>query len=218
MKAIASTVIALALAAGTLPSLARAQTYQFPWAAGGKRVITTGYEGDPVSQHAGFAEDVFALDFAVPGGRDASAGTAATTIGSGKVVTATCNRNPQGQLIDWGCRIKVRHPGGDRSQYAHLREGSPIKKGSIVCPGGFVGTVGSTGNARGAHLHLNLYDGTIDAQGDPIKPEPLQGRTDGSTPGACAAQAGFRAGQTWWRCAGSISCEGDPCSQSHPCY
>lgn len=199
------------------PAGAGAQAYQFPWEAGGKRIITTGYEGDPAGGHSGFAEDIFALDFAIQGGKDASAGTAATTIGTGKVVTSTCDR--QGAVLrGWGCRIKVRHPGGDRSQYAHLQEGSPIKKGSVLCPGAAVGKVGATGNASGAHLHINLYAGTLQVQGDPIKPEPLQGRADGSTPGTCAAQSGFLRHQAWWRCSGSLSCEGEPCSQNRPCH
>ena len=42
--------------------------------------------------------------------------------------------------------------------YAHLSSAAVIK-GQVVMPGQFVGYVGDTGNARGCHLHFELWSG-----------------------------------------------------------
>ena len=50
-------------------------------------------------------------------------------------------------------------PGGDRHYYAHLNSVADIKIGQRVAPGDVLGTVGTTGNARGTppHLHYGVY-------------------------------------------------------------
>jgi murein DD-endopeptidase MepM/ murein hydrolase activator NlpD len=66
-----------------------------------------------------------------------------------------------------GKQVWVLGPGGERHYYAHLddwREG--LETGDLVAPGEPLGTVGTTGNARGTppHLHYGVYgkDGAYD--------------------------------------------------------
>lgn len=53
--------------------------------------------------------------------------------------------------------IRVLHPNGMVSGYAHLREMPDIPNGVKVGAGDVIGIVGSTGKSTGAHLHLTLW-------------------------------------------------------------
>jgi murein DD-endopeptidase MepM/ murein hydrolase activator NlpD len=56
--------------------------------------------------------------------------------------------------------------------YAHLATRAPVFKGQIVQPGQQIGTVGQTGNARGCHLHFELWLGKYYRGGHPVDPMP----------------------------------------------
>jgi murein DD-endopeptidase MepM/ murein hydrolase activator NlpD len=56
--------------------------------------------------------------------------------------------------------------------YAHLATRAPVRKGQIVLPGQQIGTVGQTGNARGCHLHFELWVGKYYRGGYPVDPMP----------------------------------------------
>ena len=56
--------------------------------------------------------------------------------------------------------------------YAHLATRAPVSKGQIVMPGQQVGVVGQTGNARGCHLHFELWLGKWYRGGHPVNPLP----------------------------------------------
>jgi murein DD-endopeptidase MepM/ murein hydrolase activator NlpD len=43
--------------------------------------------------------------------------------------------------------------------YMHLEQRSPFRKGDAVATGQRIGSVGDSGNARGCHLHLELWSG-----------------------------------------------------------
>jgi murein DD-endopeptidase MepM/ murein hydrolase activator NlpD len=66
---------------------------------------------------------------------------------------------------------------GDRTEidyvYMHLDQPSPFSPGDRVYTGQTIGAVGDTGNARGCHLHFELWDapGWYDG-GDPFDPLP----------------------------------------------
>jgi murein DD-endopeptidase MepM/ murein hydrolase activator NlpD len=54
--------------------------------------------------------------------------------------------------------VKIMHPSGKTTYYAHLRSHSALRAGQIVKAGQLVGYVGMTGNAKGTvpHLHFEL--------------------------------------------------------------
>lgn len=56
----------------------------------------------------------------------------------------------------YGKHICIRHDDGMVSLYAHLSR-VLVKVGQKVCMGACIGIMGSTGNATGAHLHLELH-------------------------------------------------------------
>ena len=69
-------------------------------------------------------------------------------------IVARIGENRLGGTVVW-----VLGPGGDRHYYAHLNSVADIKTGQRLVPGDVLGTVGTTGNARGTppHLHYGVY-------------------------------------------------------------
>lgn len=58
--------------------------------------------------------------------------------------------------------------------YMHLSEPSPLAKGARVLTGQAIGNVGDTGDARGCHLHFELWTGPgWYTGGAPIDPQPF---------------------------------------------
>lgn len=99
---------------------------------------------DPEENHMG-------VDFSAP------VGTPIFATGSG-IVDFTGNSD------DLGNNIIIDHQNGYKSSYSHLKD-IKVRKGRSVNKGNIIGTVGSTGNTTGAHLH---YEITKD--GKPIDP------------------------------------------------
>lgn len=59
-----------------------------------------------------------------------------------------------------GRQVWVLGPARERHYYAHLEDWQPgLSEGDVVHPGSPLGTVGTTGNARGTppHLHYGIY-------------------------------------------------------------
>ena len=59
----------------------------------------------------------------------------------------------------YGNLIKISHPGGNETRYAHLsafadglRAGQPVKAGDLI------GYIGTSGRSTGPHLHFELYE------------------------------------------------------------
>ena len=59
----------------------------------------------------------------------------------------------------FGIAVKLRHPGGYVTKYAHLSGLSGYRRGDRVRAGDVIGYVGDTGNARGTppHLHFEIW-------------------------------------------------------------
>jgi len=60
-----------------------------------------------------------------------------------------------------GNYVYTANPGGESFRYMHLDKIANIKAGDVLKAGDFIGTVGDTGNAVGAgvHLHFEVRDG-----------------------------------------------------------
>jgi murein DD-endopeptidase MepM/ murein hydrolase activator NlpD len=68
-----------------------------------------------------------------------------------------------------GHYIVISGKGTNRDyMYAHLARRSPLKPGTRVKTGQRIGVVGETGNARGCHLHFEVWKGAWYGGGSPI--------------------------------------------------
>ncbi|MBI3160413.1 MAG: peptidoglycan DD-metalloendopeptidase family protein [Chloroflexi bacterium] len=78
----------------------------------------------------------------------------------------------------YGRHIRIQHPGGYRTVYAHLAS-LLVSQGNKVRAGQLIGKADSTGNSSGSHLHLTLKKDGATArketqfQGDVIDPTPF---------------------------------------------
>ena len=83
------------------------------------------------------------------------AGTPIYTIAAGTVVFTEVSNS------GFGNHVMIEHTIGGKtitSMYAHMQmNSSPLVVGQVVQAGEFVGLVGSTGVATGAHLHLEIH-------------------------------------------------------------
>lgn len=83
---------------------------------------------------------------------------------SGTVVTSTALRSSNGSYRSYGEYIIINHGDGTLSLYAHMLSGSrKVKVGDRVSQGQVIGTVGSTGNSTGNHLHFEVRVSTYNS-------------------------------------------------------
>ncbi|WEX10863.1 M23 family metallopeptidase [Chelativorans sp. AA-79] len=65
-----------------------------------------------------------------------------------------------GEAGEYGNLVRISHPGGRETRYAHLERFAPAaRSGTAVKTGDVVGYVGTTGLSTGPHLHFELYSG-----------------------------------------------------------
>ncbi|NLF66674.1 MAG: peptidoglycan DD-metalloendopeptidase family protein [Chloroflexi bacterium] len=72
----------------------------------------------------------------------------------------------------YGNAVYMRHDDGYRTTYAHLQQVN-VAAGDQVAGGQLLGLAGSTGNSRGAHLHLTLYKDGATARGETRQPRDI---------------------------------------------
>ena len=85
----------------------------------------------------------------------------------GKVVISEA-RISNGKYYSYGEYIVISHGDGTMTLYAHMLANSrKVKVGDKVKQGQVIGTVGSTGNSTGTHLHFEVRVG-----GSPVNPLP----------------------------------------------
>lgn len=87
----------------------------------------------------------------------ASSGSEVVSLSRGEIIFA-------GWDGAYGQKVAVRHWDGTVSWYCHLSR--IVRYSGSVEPGTIVGTVGSTGNSTGPHLHLEIHPGG----GSPVNP------------------------------------------------
>lgn len=87
---------------------------------------------------------------------------------SGTVVISEAKRNSNGTYRSYGEYVVINHHDGTMTLYAHMLSGTrKVSKGQEVSQGQVLGTVGSTGNSTGTHLHFEVLIG-----GSPVNPIP----------------------------------------------
>lgn len=129
------------------PAGASLQSYRPPFALtfplpGGAWAATSGYgwRTEPVSGSG--------ADFHKGADLAAAEGTPVLAAGAGIVRSA-------GKSESYGNWLRILHPGGDETLYAHLQY-LFVHAGQSVAAGAQLGTVGRTGHVTGAHLHFEL--------------------------------------------------------------
>lgn len=95
----------------------------------------------------GYRHARWAGDINVPGSRDR--GNPVRSRWRGRVIVVRHQRG------SYGKHVKVRHPNGRVTLYAHLSR-TTVHRGQRVRYGQLVGRVGSTGNSSGPHLHFEV--------------------------------------------------------------
>lgn len=97
-----------------------------------------------------------------------AAGRSVVAVKSGTVEISTAMRRANGTYKSYGEYIVINHHDGTMTLYAHMESGSrTVSKGAEVSQGQVIGTVGSTGNSTGPHLHFEVRVG-----GSPVNPIP----------------------------------------------
>ena len=78
----------------------------------------------------------------------------------GTVVISKALKNPNGTYRSYGEYVVINHHDGTMTLYAHMLAGSrKVKEDDKVVQGQIIGTVGSTGNSTGNHLHFEVKVG-----------------------------------------------------------
>lgn len=115
----------------------------FIWPVYTRYSVTTGWYYSSGSLHGG-------VDFSGSG----ICGTPVYAVSDGYVVTSTAKMR-NGKYISYGNYILIAHYNGLYTLYAHLSSRS-VSAGQTVSQGQVIGTVGSTGNSSGPHLHFEV--------------------------------------------------------------
>lgn len=95
-------------------------------------------------------------------------GKSVVAVKAGTVVTSTALKNSNGSYRSYGEYVVINHHDGTMTLYAHMLAGSRrVTAGQSVSQGQVLGTVGSTGNSSGTHLHFEVR-----VNGSPVNPLP----------------------------------------------
>jgi len=155
---------------GAQPAMAAAPTVYAPWDSGVQMVV-----GNPAgSGGGGFyghnSYDYYAVDInKANGANDCGMNVRATAAGS--VVFSDWDGGGGGNMI------VINHGRGYTSSYQHLQD--RLVSSGTVTRGQIIGTIGTTGNSTGCHLHFVLREGAgaspTQWSGTSIPPSPMSG-------------------------------------------
>ena len=84
-------------------------------------------------------------------------GKSVVAVKAGTVEKSRALRNSNGTYRSYGEYVVINHHDGTMTLYAHMLSGSrKVVEGQKVSQGQVIGTVGSTGNSSGPHLHFEV--------------------------------------------------------------
>ena len=84
-------------------------------------------------------------------------GKSVVAVKAGTVEKSRALRNSNGTYRSYGEYVVINHHDGTMTLYAHMLSGSrTVEEGQSVSQGQVIGTVGSTGNSSGPHLHFEV--------------------------------------------------------------
>jgi murein DD-endopeptidase MepM/ murein hydrolase activator NlpD len=90
---------------------------------------------------------------------------AGTPIRAAKSGTVSVSKSDSGGYGNW---VEIKHEDGSSTRYAHMSQRG-VQQGARVEQGQTIGTVGSTGNSTGNHLHFEYRN----AQGQAVDPRQI---------------------------------------------
>ncbi|MBW2523513.1 MAG: M23 family metallopeptidase [Deltaproteobacteria bacterium] len=129
-----------------------------PWPAGVTMGVSQGQFGS--YSHTGNLQ--YAIDFNINGTGDRGIHILSVADGTVTYLYDGCSCDGCSCNGGWGNAVVIGHAAGEYSKYTHLEYDSipnGIQVGTDVCRGLFIGTLGSTGNSTGPHLHFQFQSG-----------------------------------------------------------
>ncbi len=184
-RLVAALVVAWALA----PASARADPLSYPGDSDNYDWLVTAYFDQGGASDWNCGNNSYGghkgTDFAIIGSWQAMAEGRPVFAAAAGVVEATHDGEPDmcmsgncGGGGGWGNHIRIAHPDGTRTLYAHLKTWSvAVSNGEEVECGQTIGMVGSSGNSTGPHLHFEKrgdanYSSVRDPFQGPCSPSP----------------------------------------------
>jgi murein DD-endopeptidase MepM/ murein hydrolase activator NlpD len=212
MRTLSIHLIALFLAAGSLPQAAFADTQPSDAPARWHMPLV----GARVSSFFGALRGHRAhggVDFSTPVGTPVMAT-------DGGVVVASTNRYEGDKK--YGEVVVIEHLNGFRSLYAHLNRRS-VNVGDEVAPGQLIGLSGMTGHSTGPHLHLEAFqDGTrtdpknlLSGLEEVALPSALSARQYTSTDGTFITKSGYTPRASAGKASGKVSSKHGKAAPAH---
>jgi len=143
--------------------------HQYPFATGllGDGILVTfwnGHYSDPASKSCTSFYNCYdgheGYDFAL---KSTCGGNAIYPVAAGTIISAFCDRGKDQNYQGYGCQVRIRHGNsGYETLYGHMLEDTVFMNteslvGKQVTKDTIIGTMGSTGNSTGTHLHLSTY-------------------------------------------------------------
>jgi N-acetylneuraminic acid mutarotase len=150
----------------------------FPFADGETWRITCGYADKTGCGHTNNAWNRYALDFQHTSGGAGTQGRPILAAADGVVDIAGW-----GGENSFGWYVRLDHPNGFETIYAHMEAEPVVEPGQTVERGDVLGGTGCTGRCTGPHIHFVLLH-----NGPSVPPEPMcgaQGFDDGQVHTGC---------------------------------
>lgn len=153
-----------AAASSGSPSPTSGTASQCQWVAPVRAPIVSGFQTAARPGHNG-------VDLAAARGtpiRAASAGTVTVVRCNVTPASHGCDQDGSPSIRGCGWYADLRHNANTTTRYCHMSTRPAVVEGQTVTTGQIIGTVGSSGNSSGPHLHFEVHIGNT-----PLDPVPF---------------------------------------------